>query len=222
MKKKLLIFIFLFLVKWSYGQTYEIILDIDAVIAISNNFAVQGAALEQYSSTQKSIAKYNELIAEKLGQVYLSKYKLIKALTDVGAIKSNIREFETIENIVSYIGKYQNLMLSYSEKNPALAIFAVKAELELASRTLGIFDYVTTAITGDDTNLLDNYDRMSILENVIKELRIMRGIAYHIVSMMQTAQIYGIWAAYTGNYSFNRQKIKDFVLNNYNSKRTKQ
>jgi len=70
---------------------------------------------------------------------------------------------------------------------------AVKAEAELITRTAELFTYIyTTAIVGGDFNLMDNKQRLDIIRHVVRELRIMRGIAYGIYRRMSVAKRAGI------------------------------
>ena len=205
-----------------WGQ--EIIFDFTAVETISENHATQWAALKSIGQDYKEIVSYNEKLSAKMAQVYLSKNKLFLSMKDIDAIKSNGKDLETIQKIIADIGKYQNQMLNIAAGNPTLLVVAVKTELELVNKTLTMLDYVNTAITGDDTNLMDNAQRMDLLKTIIVDLRVMRGLAYSVCRQMKTAKRDGIFKALApGLYGYpkNGSKIKEEVLNDYKTGRKK-
>jgi hypothetical protein len=222
MKKVLFTIICLLEVFVCRGQYVKIIFDVAAVEAIVENHAVQKAELGAIAHDYKEIASYNEEISVKIGQVYLSRNKLYLSLKNVEAIKSNGKDLETIQKIITDIGKYQSQMLDYAAGNPVLLAVAAKTELELINKTLTMLDYMNTAITEEDTNLMDNAQRMNLLKTVIRDLRVMRSLAYSVCRQMKTAKRDGILKALAPElygYPDDGSKIKDEILKNYKTRK---
>jgi hypothetical protein len=123
----------------------------------------------QISALQKSIA-------EKMTQIEYFQSKFYNSLKSIEAITKTGKDIIYAGDIIEDIVKYQNQMLDYASKDPALSLVAVKTESQLVQRTGDLMEYIyQVAIVGTDVNLMDNKQRLNLLNHVIKELRTMRG-----------------------------------------------
>ena len=72
-----------------------------------------------------------------------------------------------------------NLHVPIPANQVSPAAVAVKTEAALIKRTADLFTYIyTVAIIGGDFNLMNNHGRLDIIKHVVRELRVMRGLAY--------------------------------------------
>jgi hypothetical protein len=119
--------------------------------------------------------------------------KMYNSLKNVSIVITGAKDIIYASRIAADIGKYQQQMVEIATGDPILLAVAVKTEAALIQRTADLFTYIyTVAIIGGDINLMNNKERLDIIKHVVRELRIMRGMAYGIVRRMRVARYAGV------------------------------
>jgi formyltetrahydrofolate synthetase len=221
--KKILSFIFSLCCYGSFAQT--IVWDIVAMETLIANHKVQHASFSKMKQEEAEISSLQKSIADKMTQIEYFQSKFYNSLKSVEAIKKTGKDIIYAGDIVQDIVKYQNQMRDYATKDPALALVAVKTQSQLVERTNSLLEYIyNVAIIETDVNLMDNKQRLNLLNHVIKELRTMRGLAYAVSRQMRTAMRNGVLKTLMpGQFKYNndRSKLVKQILDDYKPKISK-
>jgi hypothetical protein len=214
--KKLSILLFLFFVSiCTYGQYYRYIVDPKGIIAYTSNIETEFIQLYAIQKNFEDVKKYNTDIALKLGQIELTKERLIKSLKEVGEIKVQSRKLVSIGEVAKDIADIQKEAWNIIGDNKKLILFWAKAEVHIASETLMMLEDLEVAITGGEKNLLDAADRTEIIRDVLIKSYTIRNFCQRIVAELKAIKVLGIWYGITGeysNFSADNKKIADKVL----------
>ncbi len=143
--------------------------------------------------------------------------KIYKGLSEVSSIMTNllaIKDVAEISNdIVTDVGKAASL----AGQNPALLLFAEQGANEFKTRATAVAAEVSTFILqGGQNNLMDSGERAKLLNRVVTELSIIRGVAYGMYRTLYYAKMRGILNSlnpYAGFVNIDRQ-IADDILRN--------
>ncbi len=153
----------------------------------------QQGELKKIRNNEIEISVAQKIITTKMTEIKALEEKMYNRLKEISAIVKDAKDIVYASTIAADIGKYQGLMIRYATENPLLLGVAYEAEAALIDRTSDLFTYIyTNAVLGGDINLLDNKQRLEIIQHVIRELRIMRGIAYGIARKMKMAARTGV------------------------------
>lgn len=141
--------------------------------------------------------------------------KIYKGLSEISSVMTNllsVKEIATISSdIVSDVGKAADL----AQNNPALLLFAEQGANEFRTRATALAAEVGTFILqGGQNNLMDNGERAKLLNRIVTELSIIRGVAYGLYRSMYYAKMRGILRSlnpYAGFINIDRQIADDIV-----------
>lgn len=184
----------LFISSKCYSQGYiTVVVDSKLAQAILANHVVTMTALTPISNDYDEIKDYRNNIAFKTGILKEIKDKMYKSLFVVSEVVRSGKNVETTAKIISDIGKYQSQMVEYAKSNPALLLVAYKTESALITRSVELLTYIyQNALVGGDDNLISSKQRMQLIRYVIKELRVMRAIAFSVNRKMKIASKTGV------------------------------
>lgn len=170
----------------SYGQTT--VIDAKLIGTLVENHAVTMSFLKPMVEATEEIREYQEDIAAKTFVMRVIKDKLYESLYEVSAIIKEGKNVMAASEIVNEIGRCQADMIAYAKDNPKLTLIAYKAEAALVARTANLMAYIfNNALVGGDKNLINSKQRMEIIRYVIKELRMMRALAFNVSMRMKVA-----------------------------------
>lgn len=202
-----------------------VVWDVAAMETLIANHKVQHTSFSKMKQEEAQISALQKSIAEKMTQIEYFQSKFYNSLKSIEAITKTGKDIIYAGDIISDIVKYQSQMLDYASQDPSLLLVAVKTESQLVQRTADLMQYIyQVAIVGTDVNLMDNKQRLNLLNYVIKELRTMRGLAYAVTRQMRTAIRNGVLKTLMPGkfkYSDNRGKLVDQILEEYNPKKRK-
>lgn len=190
MKKIIILFVFLFLsVTRSYSQVYVTwVIDAKLVAALTANLGVTMSFLTPMANATEEIKEYQQTIMEKAIVIRGIEELMYNNLFEVSAIIKDGKNVVSASQLVDEIGQYQEVILEHAGDSPDLTLMAVKTQSALLIRTADLMTYIyESALVGGDENLLNSKQRMELIRNVIKELRIIRGIAYEVSMRMKVA-----------------------------------
>lgn len=190
MKKTLIICLFLLSGFQAFSQTP--VIDVGVISTLVFNHTVQQATLNDIKDSEGEIAAAQKVIAVKMEQIRALEEKVYTSLKTVQAAVKDAKNIVYAGQIVTDIGEYQSKMFQLAGEDPELTIVAAKTQLALVNRTTDLMLYIAQATVPGDVNLLNNKQRHDMINHVVTELRVMRGIAYGITRKMLVAKRAGI------------------------------
>lgn len=173
----------------------QVVVDPAVVAALTANHLVQNGTLNEIQTEERGIKNLQTTINLKLIQIKELQQKTYNSLKQVQAVVQQGKNVIYASTVAVDIGEYQAQMIENADGNPVLYAVALKTELALINRTYDMFMYINTALTGGDINLMSNMERMKIINHVVEELRVMRGMAYAINRKIRTAKYSGQFKA---------------------------
>lgn len=142
--------------------------------------------------------------------------QIYKGLTEVSSVMSSLLAVKDITDISSDILTDANKAINLAGTDPVLILFAQQGANEFRIRASGLVTEVGTFVLhGGKTNLMDSGERAKLLNRIVNELMIIRGVAYGIYRTMYWAKQRGILNSlnpYAGFINIDQQ-IGDDILN---------
>lgn len=142
---------------------------------------------------------------------------IYKGLSQVSSIMSNLLAIKDIAEISSDIVTDVNKAATLAQNDPVLLLFAQQGATEFKTRATALSAEVSTFILqGGQSNLMDSGERAKLLNRIVSELSIIRGVAYGMYRTMYYAKMRGILKSlnpYSGFINIDRQ-IGDNIIQN--------
>lgn len=142
--------------------------------------------------------------------------QIYKGLSEVSSVMSSLLAVKDITAISSDILTDANKAINLAGSDPALLLFAQQGANEFRTRATSLATEVGTfVLQGGKTNLMDSGERAKLLNRIVNELMIIRGVAYGIYRTMYWAKQRGILNSlnpYAGFINIDQQ-IGDDILN---------
>jgi len=185
--------ILILLLMASNAGAQQLVFDPAVVSTLVVNHTAQQSALKDIKNNESEIAAAQKVIALQMSYIKELEQKMYNALKNVSYVITGAKDIIYASQIAADIGKYQQEMVNIATGDPILLAVAVKTEAALIKRTADLFTYTyTVAIIGGDFNLMNNKERLDVIKHVVRELRIMRGLAYGVVRRMRVAKYAGV------------------------------
>jgi hypothetical protein len=142
---------------------------------------------------------------------------IYKGLSEVSSIMSNLLAIKDIAEISSDIVTDVDKAASLAQSDPVLLLFAQQGATEFKTRAVALSSEVSTfVLQGGQSNLMDSGERAKLLNRIVSELSIIRGVAYGMYRTMYYAKMRGILNSlnpYSGFINIDRQ-IGDGIIQN--------
>lgn len=142
--------------------------------------------------------------------------QIYRGLSEVSSVMSSLLAVKDIKDISSDIVTDANKAINLADDNPVLLLFAQQGANEFRNRASSLVTEVGTfVLQGGKTNLMDSGERAKLLNRIVNELMIIRGVAYGIYRTMYWAKQRGILNSlnpYAGFINIDQQ-IGDDILN---------
>jgi len=114
--------------------------------------------------------------------------KIERRYTDVSILLSQVGKLPQIIRIINDIQDYQVSLLEIVQDHPEFVLIGINTEVALMKRVTRLYKYVyLNAILGTDLNKMPIAKRLEIVDHVLTELRVIRGLCYSISSKMKNA-----------------------------------
>ncbi len=143
--------------------------------------------------------------------------KIYKGLSEVSAIMRNLLASKDITEIGSDIVRDTNKAISLAGNNPALLLFAEQGASEFKNRSIALAAEVSSFVTkGGADNLMDSGERAKLLNRIVSEMTILRGVAYGMYRAMFWAKQRGILQSlnpYAGYINIDTRIADDIIRN---------
>lgn len=195
----------------------QLVFDPAVVSTLVVNHTAQQTALKDIKNSEAEIATAQKVIAVQMSYIKELEHKMYNGLKNVSIVITGAKDIIYASQIAEDIGQYQQEMVNIATGDPILLAVAIKTEAALIRRTADLFTYIyTVAIIGGDFNLMNNKERLDIIKHVVRELRVMRGMAYGIVRKMRVAKYAGVMKTlnpFGMNYPNNGAAIVQSLLN---------
>lgn len=190
---KSIVLLFMFSCSISVAQTVTTVFDAHIMGEHIANHAVTLTALNPMVDDIEDTDKHRKVIASQMGVIHQIKDGIYRSMFEVSAVIKSGSNVVNAKRIIQDIARYQSDMIEYARGNPKLVLVAVKSEAALIDRTVSLGLYINeNVLKGGDSNLLNAEQRMDILRHIIRELKIMRGIAYGVSRRMRLASRTGV------------------------------
>jgi hypothetical protein len=199
------------------ASAQQLVFDPAVVSTLVVNHTAQQTALKDIKNSESEIAAAQKVIAVQMSYIRELEQKMYNSLRNVSMVITGAKDIIYASQIAKDIGAYQKQMVDIAAGDPILMVVALKTEAALIQRTADLFTYIyTVAFVGGDINLMNNKARLDIIKHVVRELRIMRGMAYGIVRKMRVAKYAGVMKTLNPfglNYPNNSRAIAQSLLN---------
>lgn len=143
--------------------------------------------------------------------------KIYKGLSEVSSVVRNLLAVKDIANISTDIVRDVNKAMDIAGSNPVLLLFAEQGAREFKTRATNLATEVTSFVTlGGRQNLMDSGERAKLLNRIVTELTILRGVAYGMYRSMYWAKQRGILNSlnpYAGFINIDKRIADDIVRN---------
>jgi hypothetical protein len=142
---------------------------------------------------------------------------IYKGLSEVSSIMTNLLAIKDIVEISGDIVTDVNKAANLAKSDPVLLLFAQQGATEFKTRATALAAEVSAFILkGGQNNLMDSGERAKLLNRIVNELSIVRGVAYGMYRTMYYAKMRGILKSlnpYAGFINIDRQ-IGDNIIEN--------
>ena len=143
--------------------------------------------------------------------------KIYKGLSEVSAVVRNLLAVKDIADISTDIVRDVNRAMDIAGSNPVLLLFAEEGAREFKRRATALATEVGSFVTvGGRQNLMDSGERAKLLNRIVTELTILRGVAYGMYRSMYWAKQRGILNSlnpYAGFINIDKRIAEDIVRN---------
>lgn len=143
--------------------------------------------------------------------------KIFKGLSEVSSVMRNLLAVKDIADISADIVRDVNRALGIAGTNPVLLLFAEQGAREFKTRATALATEVSAFIMqGGKGNLMDSGERAKLLNRIVTELTILRGVAYGMYRTMYWAKQRGILNSlnpYAGFINIDKRIADDIVRN---------
>lgn len=176
------------------GFSQEIVVDPTTSAAIAINTAVINNQLNKTNDNLSLISKGQLAVSGQLLIVNDLQNKIYKGLSQVASVINNLETIKEIadcgSDIVTDVGK----AMTYAKSDPVLLLFAEQGARDFETRAAAIAaDVSAFVLKGGAGNLMDSGERGKLLNHIMSEMRILRGISYGMQRAMYWARINGIF-----------------------------
>ncbi|MBS1533367.1 MAG: hypothetical protein JSU01_23915 [Bacteroidetes bacterium] len=198
-------------------KAQELVVDpaTSAAIAI-DAYTING----QLNNTNKKLTLIGEGQLAVTGQLTIIntlQNKIYKGLSQVASIISNLQSIKDIAECGSDIVTDVKQAVTYAASDPVLLLFAEQGARDFDTRAVTLAADVTAfVLKGGSSNLMDSGERGKLLNHIVSEMRVLRGIAYGMYRAMYWAKMNGIFRALNPWATWQNQdvRIANDVINN--------
>lgn len=182
--KKFITYIFIFFCTFSYSQDDDATADVIAAItAASLN---EWAALNLMAEKQEKVYKSVKDIAYKSAVMVVLKRKYLKSLKKVNPILKKSLFYKEIIDIGKEIYDYQEESLKLAKDYADIYEKATLNKVKILSKVLPIMEDLRLAFIESDENLIDDIDRLDIMEMIKNDLVIIRYLSHQYYLNIRT------------------------------------
>src|ERR1700761_6836983 len=190
--KYLLLFALCFPLSASRAQ--ELVVDPTTSAAIIANSAVINGQLNTTNNNLSLISKGQLAVSGQLTIVNNLQNKIYQGLSQVSSIINNLSSIKEIASCGTDIVSDVEQAAVLAKSDPILLLFAEQGARDFEKRAVTLATDVSAfVLQGGKNNLMDSGERGKLLNHILSEMQILRGIAYGMNRAMYWAKMNGIF-----------------------------
>ncbi|MEI6949827.1 hypothetical protein V9K67_21755 [Paraflavisolibacter sp. H34] len=168
----------------------------DPVLAgvASANGEAQNKRLDDIREKQTVIQRYQALAVAHLKMINDWQDKLYKGLSQVSTALRDLQNLTEVYQVSRDIVAYQVQVAEHAKGNPMLLLVAHKSEQQFRLQAAALLTYIQSVALGGGAHLLmDAGERAAIIQRILRDLRVLRSLAYSAERMMYWAKREGLF-----------------------------
>lgn len=214
MKKLILILGFCLMMLPGFTQIY---IDPATAGATAAHSGIINAQLNKTNDNLTLIQRGQLAVTGQLVVVNDLQNQIYKGLREVSGVVRSLLAVKDITEISIDIVEDVNKAVTIAQTNPALLLFAEGGAREFKTRATNLAAEVSSfVLQGGKSNLMDSGERAKLLNRIVNELMILRGVAYGMYRSMYWAKQRGILNSlnpYAGYINIDKQIADDIIRN---------
>ena len=184
--------IFCFLL--SHAKAQELVVDPTTSAAIIANSGVINGQLNTTNKNLSLISEGQLAISGQLTIVNKLQNDIYKGLSQVASVINNLSAIKEIAECGSDIVSDVEQSVVLAKSDPVLLLFAEQGARDFEKRAVTLATDVSAfVLQGGKNNLMDSGERGKLINHILSEMQILRGIAYGMDRAMYWAKMNGIW-----------------------------
>ncbi|RVT99718.1 hypothetical protein EOD41_14835 [Mucilaginibacter limnophilus] len=195
----------------------RVVFDRGHFTAVNENAVVRQAAELTHKQYLEKINDNLKTINVNVGTVALAQTMIYEALSNVNSALKNGLAFRQLGSLVADITHYSDQATTLARSDPALLLFAQDMGSEIRARATRLVTDVSAVILKQGGNMLADFNaRDQLMQEVIKELRIISALAYGAWKAMFWAKQRGIIASlnpFAAYINTDKQMVSDIIRN---------
>lgn len=211
--------LFLFIALFLLGTRLQAQIYIDPAVAAATGVHA-GVINGQLNTTNDNLTLIQRGQLAVTGQLVIVndlQDKIYKGLSEVSSVVRNLLAIKDISEISSDIVRDVNKAMELAGSNPVLLLFAEEGAREFKTRATSLATEVASFVTrGGGQNLMDSGERAKLLNRIVTEMTILRGVAYGMYRSMYWAKQRGILNSlnpYAGFINIDKRIADDIIRN---------
>ena len=177
-------------------KAQEVVVDPTTSAAIIANSAVINGQLNTTNNNLSLISKGQLAVSGQLTIVNNLQNKIYQGLSQVASIINNLSTIKEIASCGTDIVSDVEQAAVLAKSDPILLLFAEQGARDFEKRAVTLATDVSAfVLQGGKNNLMDSGERGKLLNHILSEMQILRGIAYGMNRAMYWAKMNGIWRA---------------------------
>jgi len=177
-------------------KAQEVVVDPTTSAAIIANSAVINGQLNTTNNNLSLISKGQLAVSGQLTIVNNLQNKIYQGLSQVASIINNLSTIKEIASCGTDIVSDVEQAAVLAKSDPILLLFAEQGARDFETRAVTLATDVSAfVLQGGKNNLMDSGERGKLLNHILSEMQILRGIAYGMNRAMYWAKMNGIWRA---------------------------
>lgn len=177
-------------------RAQELVVDPVTSGSMLANSAIINSQLNTTNNKLTAIQTAQLAVTGQLTIVNDMQNKIYKGLSQVAAVVNNLYSIKDIAESGSDIVSDVEQAVKIARSDPALLLFAQKGAQDFEQRAVAMATDVSAyVLKGGSDNPMDSAERGKLLNHIVTEMHVLRGIAYGMQRAMYWAQLRGLWAS---------------------------
>jgi len=214
MRKIFFYFLFGILVQSASAQIY---VDPTTAAATAAHAGVMNSGLSRTSDNLTLVQRAQLAVTGQLGIVNDLQSTIYSGLSEVSGVMRSLLSVKDIYEISQDIVIDVNKAINLASSDPILLLFAEGGAREFKTRSINLATEVSSFVLKDGRDaLMDSGERAKLLNRIVTELTILRGVAYGMYRTMYWAKQRGILNSlnpYSGYINIDKRIADDIIRN---------
>ncbi len=198
-------------------KAQEVVVDPVTSGAILVNSGIINSQLNTTNNNLSAINRGQLAVSSQLVIVNKLQNDILTGLSQVASVINNLTSIKDIAECGSDIVTDVGQSVTLAKSDPVLLLFAEQGARDFEKRAVTLATDVSAfVLQGGKNNLMDSGERGKLLNHILSEMQILRGIAYGMNRAMYWAKLNGIWRSLNPWAEWQNEdvRIANDVLNN--------